>query len=96
MISSERYRKRTSWLDRTPESHRLTDEDIRRFVVSMKPVALQAIYSRSGLSEVAHALHYLAALRPDIIIPEIIDRLDIIYFLKSMNRRCIWFRVYRI
>lgn len=69
----ERYKKPT-WLMRTPESHKLTDEDIDRFVESMKGIVSQAVYSKFGCAEVATALQHLAVLRPKMIIPVLIER----------------------
>jgi hypothetical protein len=70
----ERYKKLT-WETRVPDSHRLTEEDITNFVESIKPVAMQAMFSKMGLIEVSQAFQHLATLRPAIIIPQIIERL---------------------
>lgn len=55
-----------------PDSHKLTDEDIDRFVDSLRAVALQALFSLS--IDVVGALQILATLRPKLICPELIDR----------------------
>jgi proteasome activator subunit 4 len=70
----ERYKKLT-WETPVPDSHRLTEEDITNFVESIKPVAMQAMFSKMGLIEVSQAFQHLATLRPAIIIPQIIERL---------------------
>ncbi|XP_021936150.1 proteasome activator complex subunit 4B-like isoform X2 [Zootermopsis nevadensis] len=73
-LHTERYKKLT-WETPIPDSHRLTEEDITNFVESIKPVAMQAMFSKMGLVEVSQALQHLATLRPAIIIPQIIDRM---------------------
>jgi proteasome activator subunit 4 len=70
----ERYKKLT-WETPVPDGHRLTEEDITNFVESIKPVAMQAMFSKMGFVEVNQALQHLATLRPTIIIPQIIERL---------------------
>lgn len=40
----------------------------------MKPIAFQAMYSRMNTNEVGKIFKHLADLRPDTIIPEVIDR----------------------
>lgn len=45
-----------------------------KFVESMKPIAFQAMYSRMSTHEVGKIFKHLADLRPDTIIPEVIDR----------------------
>ncbi|KAL0269474.1 UNVERIFIED_CONTAM: hypothetical protein PYX00_007188 [Menopon gallinae] len=73
-LHQERYKPK-SWLTRTPESHRLTEEDIDRFVDSMKGIAKQAVYSKLGCTDVSVALQNLAVLRPKMIIPVLIESL---------------------
>jgi len=43
-------------------------------VESIKPVAMQAMFSKIGLAEVSQAFQHLATLRPTIIIPQIVER----------------------
>lgn len=40
----------------------------------MKPIAFQAMYSRISTNEVGKLFKHLADLRPEMIIPEVIDR----------------------
>ncbi|GLH02190.1 Proteasome activator complex subunit 4 [Gryllus bimaculatus] len=70
-LNFERYKKLT-WETPVPESHKLTEDDITRFVLSVKPVAMQAMFSKMGL-EVSQAMQHLATLRPQLIIPEIVE-----------------------
>uniref|UniRef100_A0A1L8DSH8 Putative proteasome activator complex subunit 4 n=1 Tax=Nyssomyia neivai TaxID=330878 RepID=A0A1L8DSH8_9DIPT len=72
-LIAERYRK-PSWMRRVPEEHQLTEECITNFVVSMKPVAFQVMYSRVGTNDVGKVFKLLADLRPEMIIPGVIER----------------------
>ncbi|XP_050071762.1 proteasome activator complex subunit 4A-like [Anopheles maculipalpis] len=69
----ERYRK-GHHIRPIPNEHKLTEECITAFVECMKPVALQAMYSRLNTQEVGKILQCLADLRPALIIPSIIER----------------------
>lgn len=73
-LHMERYKKLT-WETPVPSSHRLSEEDITNFVESIKPVAMQAMFSKMGLAEVTQAFQHLATLRPAIIIPQIVERM---------------------
>lgn len=72
-LIAERYRK-TSWERPIPESEKLTEECITAFVECMKPVAFRAMYSRISTNDVSILLKHLADLRPELIIPGIIER----------------------
>ncbi|XP_035894315.1 proteasome activator complex subunit 4A-like isoform X2 [Anopheles stephensi] len=69
----ERYRK-GHHIRPIPNEHKLTEECITAFVECMKPVALQAMYSRLNTQEVGKVFQCLADLRPALIIPSIIER----------------------
>nr|XP_029734187.1 proteasome activator complex subunit 4B isoform X2 [Aedes albopictus] len=69
----ERYRKHP-YRKPIAESHKLTEECITAFVECMKPVAFQAMYSRINPQDVGKIFQHLADLRPELIIPSIIDR----------------------
>ncbi|XP_046402715.1 proteasome activator complex subunit 4A-like [Ischnura elegans] len=73
-LHTERY-KQPSWENQIPESHLLTEEDITRFVESVKSVALQAMFCKVGANEVSSAFQHLASLRPKIILPLVLNRL---------------------
>lgn len=63
-----------SFLFRVAAEHRLSEECLTKFVDSMKPIAFQAMYSRMSTNEVGKIFKHLADLRPEAIIPEVIDR----------------------
>ncbi|XP_055545788.1 proteasome activator complex subunit 4A-like isoform X2 [Wyeomyia smithii] len=69
----ERYRKHP-YRRPIPESHKLTEDCITAFVECLKPVAFQAMYSRMNPQDVGKIFQHLADLRPELIIPTIIDR----------------------
>ena len=70
---SERFKKLT-WETPVPDSKKLTEEDIDKFVESMKNVAMQAVFSKVGCTDASIALQHLATLRPKIIISGLIER----------------------
>lgn len=74
-LHRERANYKKTWETETPESHRLTDDDITRFVQCMLDVTLQAMFSRSGISDTCIALQQLALLRPSMVIPPIIEKM---------------------
>lgn len=72
-LHRERYRK-PNWMSKTPENARLKDSDIERFVLILKPVAMLAVYSKTGSFDAAASLQNLALIRPDLILPPLIER----------------------
>lgn len=73
-LHKERYKKLT-WETPVPESHKLTEDDITRFVECMKPVVMTAMFTRLDSSDVSQAMQHLATLRPALIIPPLIEKL---------------------
>ncbi|XP_035386226.1 proteasome activator complex subunit 4A isoform X4 [Electrophorus electricus] len=72
-LHRERYRKAT-WLEPVPESHRLSEQDITEFVASMKQPVILAMFSKTGSLDAAQALQNLALLRPELVIPPVLER----------------------
>lgn len=68
----ERFGK-PSWETNIPADKKLTDEDIRRFVVSMQCISMQAMFSPSTVMNFAVVFNDLATLRPDIVVPPLLD-----------------------
>lgn len=75
-VHCERFKKST-WEHQTPDEFKLTDNDIERFVNILKPCLEQAMFSRQGNTDVSQAMQYLAALRPDLVVPIALDQLYI-------------------
>ncbi|XP_029305181.1 proteasome activator complex subunit 4A isoform X1 [Cottoperca gobio] len=72
-LHRERYRKPT-WLTPIPDSHKLTEEDITAFVESMMQPVLLAMFSKTGSLDAAQALQNLALMRPELVIPPVLER----------------------
>nr|XP_015218489.1 PREDICTED: proteasome activator complex subunit 4 isoform X1 [Lepisosteus oculatus] len=72
-LHKERYKKPT-WLTTVPEHHKLTEQDITDFVESMKQPVLLAIFSKTGSLEAAQALQNLALMRPELVIPPVLEK----------------------
>ena len=63
-----------SWEPRIPASHHLTDEEITTFVKCIKPCIMLSMFSKSGCYDASVAFKYLAVLRPELIVPQILER----------------------
>nr|UCK81620.1 proteasome activator complex subunit 4 [Arenicola marina] len=71
-LHRERHKK--TWEPAVPESRHLTDAEVTTFVLSMKPVVFLAMFCKIGSHDSAAAIQHLAALRPEIIIPPLLDK----------------------
>ena len=71
-LHRERWRK--SWEPKPPESHRLSDDDVSRFVKTMIPIISVAMFSKTGSHDAASAFQQLAVLRPELVIPPLLDK----------------------
>ena len=69
----ERY-KPSSWETPIPQSAHLTDADITSFVKSLLPIVLVAMFSKGLRADVAIAFQHLAVLRPEIVIPPLLEQ----------------------
>uniref|UniRef100_A0A671S8A7 Proteasome activator complex subunit 4A-like n=1 Tax=Sinocyclocheilus anshuiensis TaxID=1608454 RepID=A0A671S8A7_9TELE len=72
-LHRERYWTPT-WLTPVPESHLLSEQDITDFVESMKQPVLLAMFSKTGSLDAAQALQNLALLRPELVIPPVLEK----------------------
>lgn len=54
----------------------MRDEDITEFVSIVLEPTLQAVYSRNGSLDISGALHNLATLRPALVVPPLVERLQ--------------------
>lgn len=70
----ERYQKPT-WENQVPPSHKMTEEDITRFVESMKPIISVSMFSKYGSHDSAIALRHLSNMRPEIMIPTLLEKM---------------------
>eukprot|EP00123_Amoebidium_parasiticum_P018360 comp24178_c0_seq1/m.44254 comp24178_c0_seq1/g.44254 ORF comp24178_c0_seq1/g.44254 comp24178_c0_seq1/m.44254 type:complete len:1821 (-) comp24178_c0_seq1:643-6105(-) len=62
---------------RYPQEARLGDAEKRRFVTIMKPILLMSLFAKSGTMVLmaSQSLKYLAYIAPDIIFPDLLDRI---------------------
>ncbi|XP_078505604.1 proteasome activator complex subunit 4 isoform X2 [Lissotriton helveticus] len=72
-LHRERYKK-VSWLSPVPDSHKLTDQDVTDFVKSIIQPVLLAMFSKIGSLEAAQALQNLALMRPELVIPPVLEK----------------------
>ena len=70
---SERNTK-ASWQPMIPSEFRLTEADIDSFVQCLSPVLKLALFTRRGIYEVALTVKNLTELRPNMILPELMER----------------------
>ncbi|XP_078000645.1 proteasome activator complex subunit 4-like [Glandiceps talaboti] len=72
-IHRERHKKPT-WLHSIKEDYKLTEENITAFVESVRPAVFPAIFCKIGHMEAAAALQNLAFLRPELVIPTLLEK----------------------
>lgn len=72
-LNCERFNK-PCWMVDIPEETRITDSEIERYVNIIKEVALLSVYSKQGSIQAALTLQNLALLRPDLVIPQLLQR----------------------
>ncbi|ETE72009.1 Proteasome activator complex subunit 4, partial [Ophiophagus hannah] len=72
-LHRERYKK-MSWLTPVPDSHKLSDQDITEFVECIIQPVLLAMFSKTGSLEAAQALQNLALMRPELVIPPVLEK----------------------
>lgn len=73
-LHRERYKK-MRWERQVPVGYHMTDRTITRFVTALTPVINLAIFSRHGSMDAAQALQHLSAIRPEIVVPPLLDKL---------------------
>jgi proteasome activator subunit 4 len=67
------------WFFASRESHRLTEQDITDFVNCIKEYAFISIFNQDYAEEAAEACKYLSILRPELIVPVIVDKWDFLF-----------------
>ncbi|KAM4771368.1 proteasome activator complex subunit 4 [Rhinophrynus dorsalis] len=72
-LHRERFKK-PSWLTPVPNSHKLSDQDVTDFVESIIQPVLLAMFSKTGSLEAAQALQNLALMRPELVIPPVLEK----------------------
>nr|XP_033324313.1 proteasome activator complex subunit 4A-like [Megalopta genalis] len=74
-LRRERYPKPT-WETPVPDEYKLTDSDVDAFVKSMMPVAMTAMFSKTGFSNVSEILYHLASMRPSLVIHDVLENVS--------------------
>lgn len=73
-LHRERYKK-TCWQTAIPDNEKLSEDDITKFVESMRPVIFVSMFSKYGSHDSAVALRHLANLRPELVVPDLLERM---------------------
>ena len=73
-VHRERYKKPV-WGFVPSKENSLSDEDITEFVKSLKPIVFHTMWSRWGFLDAGSSLADLATLRPELILPTLVERL---------------------
>jgi proteasome activator subunit 4 len=73
-IYKERHAKKQHWGSKIPDEKKISDENITRFVGSLMPIVMHGMYSKSGIEVFGSVLQNLAFLRPEIVIPPVIEK----------------------
>ena len=73
-IHLERYN--TKWPSKTPPQNRLTDDDVTNFVESLVPITFHVLYNHCD-EDKRNIFHCLATLKPDLIIPRLLERMHL-------------------
>lgn len=84
---SERLNK-IKWLkyEREEESY-ISSEDIEDFVLILRPICLTAIFSKTNFNDAIKAFQYLCFLRPDMMLPVLMDRISCSFELTAEPHR---------
>ena len=73
-VHREKYKK-PRWGFVPAKENMLSDADITEFVTSLKPIVFHAMWSRWGFLDAGASLSDLATLRPELILPTLVERL---------------------
>ena len=73
VFRERRHHEEATWETSIPASKRLTEEDIDAFVGGLLPLALTALFGRSGTNDAATVLGRLATLRTQLVLTKFLD-----------------------
>ena len=82
---SERFSK-PDWRPQIPASTHLTENDIDKFLDCMLPSLQQAMFAKAHFVTAAVAMQNLALLRPERVLPDLLEKLENQYYLKYVHR----------
>ena len=69
----ERFAK-LSWETPIPKEAHLTEDELLKFVECLKPPVILSVFHKSGSFDAAGALHNLALIKPDIVLPTLLEK----------------------
>ena len=92
MHCRERHSK-PGWFLYIPDSAKLTEADIDAFVRCLVPVVRMAVFSKAGTGEAALTLHNLALVRPEMVLPDLLNRYVVLFSL-SLYCHCKYLLAY--
>ena len=72
-IHAERHNQK--WETKTPVDKRLTDDDVEHFIKSLIPVTFHMLFNPFD-EERRNVFNILSTIRPDLIIPPLLERLQ--------------------
>lgn len=78
-LRKERYELRPNWQPLAPDDKLLTDKDIDHFVELVRPKAMTALFNKAGPQYASNILQFLAILRPNEVLPDLIKRCHIAF-----------------
>ncbi|XP_059159046.1 proteasome activator complex subunit 4B-like [Physella acuta] len=73
-LRRERY-KQMKWLTPVPDEFKLSDKQVTEFVESLKSSVFVAMFSKFGSHDASMALRSLATLRPEIVVPPLLEKM---------------------
>lgn len=73
LFPRERFPK-NSWETAIPDESKLTDEELTAFVECLKPAVMLAVFNKSGSFDAAGALQNLALIKPDVVLPTLLNK----------------------
>ncbi len=89
LIYKKFYRERKAhpvWFFAPVELYRLNEQDITDFVNCVKEYAFISIFNKNYDEKAAKACQYLSILRPDLIVPSIVEKYDIFVLCSDTSR----------
>lgn len=73
LFARERFPK-NSWETTIPDEAKLTDEELTAFVECLKSAVMLAVFNKSGSFDAAGALQNLALIKPDVVLPTLLNK----------------------
>jgi hypothetical protein len=70
------------WHFNPPKTYRITENDITDFVNCLKECVFISVFNKAHLEEAAKAVHCLSQLRPELIVPPLVE-LFVLHLLSS-------------